>query len=166
MNTRPSTSTVAVAPARAWSIEPVAVNSPVDGSYSSADAVISVVPRRMAWLPAIRTHPSGKRVAVCPNRGVVMEPVAANLPVRGSYSSAEATALRGRLALTTPRAIDPRGFSSRAWIPMPFSEPGLHLAPVARMRTLLAKAFSAGVCWTLVVTEVAPGQSRLARGPD
>ena len=38
--------------------------------------------------PAIKTLPSGSNVAVCPLRGVVMLPVALNVPVRGSYNSA------------------------------------------------------------------------------
>jgi hypothetical protein len=38
IGTRPSTRSVAVAAARVLVIEPVGVNLPVDGSYSSAEA--------------------------------------------------------------------------------------------------------------------------------
>ena len=38
--------------------------------------------------PAIRTLPSGSRVAVCRPRAVVILPVAKNAPVWGSYNSA------------------------------------------------------------------------------
>ena len=40
--------------------------------------------------PAISTFPLFNRVAVASARAAVMEPVGVNLPVAGSYSSAEA----------------------------------------------------------------------------
>ena len=73
---------------RAVAIEPVGLNVPVFGSYSSAEArawsLTSFTP------PAIRTRPSLSRVAVWSSRVVASEPVGLNVPVFGSYSSAEA----------------------------------------------------------------------------
>src|SRR5450759_2249181 len=45
--------------------------------------------------PATITCPSGSRVAVWPTRTVVIEAVAVNLPVTGSYNSAEAIGPEG-----------------------------------------------------------------------
>src|SRR5437660_671047 len=53
-------------------------------------------PTTAFWPPAVRTSPVGRVVAVCRSRGVPIEPVAAHVPVPGSYSSAEATTLPAR----------------------------------------------------------------------
>ena len=76
----------------------VTVNVPVAGSYISAlisppqlegggqspDFVLSSGPKP----PAIRTLPSGSRVALCALRALVKLRVGANAPVAGSYISA------------------------------------------------------------------------------
>jgi len=62
---------VAVCLSRAVTIEPVGLNQPVLGSYSSAEArgLDTSNP------PAIRTRPSGSSVAVWTSREVFIEPV-------------------------------------------------------------------------------------------
>src|SRR5215472_11556466 len=90
IKTFPVFSRVAVCPSRGRVIEPVALNVLVDGSYSSA--LERAVARESfplgVYPPAIRTFPSGSKVAVCPARAVIIVPVRANLPVSGSYNSA------------------------------------------------------------------------------
>src|ERR1035437_910853 len=85
MRTRPSASSVAVWPMRPAINEPVGLNLPVVGSYSSADlkVVLSLLP------PTKRTRPSASRVAVPKLPSMVASPVLLNLPVAGSYSSGE-----------------------------------------------------------------------------
>ena len=70
-------------------MDPVGLNEPLLGSYSSADArkfelTVPSLP------PVIRTLPLASKVAVCPTRAVDIDPVGLNEPVAGSYSSAEA----------------------------------------------------------------------------
>ena len=68
---------------------PVELNLPVAGSYVSTEARYGAV-NHPAAPPAMRTRPSASCVALWPERGVAIEPVAVNVPVFGSYSSAEA----------------------------------------------------------------------------
>ena len=83
--TRPSASKVAVCPSRAVVIEPVGLNVPVLGSYSSAEARKTGDPvASESCPPAMRTRPSASSVAVCTSRAVVIEPVGPKLPVFGS----------------------------------------------------------------------------------
>ena len=79
--TRPSASRVATWRSRAAFIEPVGLNVPVFGSYSSAEASGC---RNLSSPPVIRTRPSRSRVAVCTSRAVVIEPVGPKVPVVGS----------------------------------------------------------------------------------
>jgi hypothetical protein len=82
-------------PVRALDIDPVELNEPVPGSYSSADARrASGPPTKMP--PVIRTLPLASKVAVCPYRGLDMDPVELNEPVAGSYSSADARTVGAR----------------------------------------------------------------------
>jgi hypothetical protein len=76
--TRPSESSVAVASWRAAVIEPVVVNAPALGSYSSAVARYFRPPLTSCPPPSKRTRPSGSSVAVSPARAVTIEPVALN----------------------------------------------------------------------------------------
>jgi len=74
---------VAVWPQRAAAIEPVALNFPVAGSYSSAVEVgNSTLPVR-TLPPATRTRPSLSRVAVGPSRPTVIELVRVNSTAGG-----------------------------------------------------------------------------------
>ena len=76
---------------RAVAIEPVGLNVPVAGSYSSAEARNGPGMFHFPGSPpANRTRPSESRVAVPKPRAVVIEPVAVNVPVCGSYRSANA----------------------------------------------------------------------------
>ena len=65
-------------------ILPVAVHTPVAGSYNSALAKVPL----MLPPPATSTCPFGSNVAVCKEREVVILPVAVHIPIAGSYSSA------------------------------------------------------------------------------
>src|ERR1035437_4933031 len=85
MRTRPSASSVAVWPMRPAINEPVGLNLPVVGSYSSAEAKVVV----LLLPPTKRTRPSASRVAVPKLPSMVASPVLLNLPVAGSYSSGE-----------------------------------------------------------------------------
>ena len=76
MRTRPLGSSVAVCMARAAAIGPVAVNLPVFGSNSSADATYF----EPSLPPAIRMRPSESGVAVCTSRALAIEPVALKVP--------------------------------------------------------------------------------------
>src|SRR5205085_6127744 len=93
--TRPSGSTVAVAPARPVVMSPVAVHVPVSGSYSSALDKLGQkrawLPQK-SWLPATSTCPLGSRASAGSSRGNRMLPVATQRPVRGSYNWAAAEA--------------------------------------------------------------------------
>src|ERR1700675_1340254 len=87
-------------------IEPVALNRPVVGSYSSADlsTLAEVSTRRYeargtavpalglapVTPPVMSTRPSVNSVAVWFSRGSPIKPVGLNVPVAGSYSSADA----------------------------------------------------------------------------
>src|SRR6476660_10085492 len=87
-------------------IDPVRLNVPVTGSYTSAvlstlaadstsryEARVIPVPAlglAAVYPPAIRARPSANRVAVWNSRGVPIEPVGLKVPVAGSYSSADA----------------------------------------------------------------------------
>src|SRR5450759_2902839 len=97
---------------------PVAVQDPVLGSYSSAEArmVNSVICRPP---PATSTLPSGSSVAVAPLRCVIMSPVAVHDPLPGSYSSAEAPPPPAASTL-------PSGSSVAVWPPR-----GVRMLPVA-----------------------------------
>jgi hypothetical protein len=60
-------------------MDPVELKVPVLGSYSSAEESgwsASPVDRP----PATRTRPSARRVAVCPSRPTVIDPVGVNVP--------------------------------------------------------------------------------------
>ena len=76
--TRPSFSRVAVWPHRASVIDPVGLNLPVVGSYSSAAAVLELTLPVRALPPATRIRPFLSRVAVGPSRPTVIEPVRLN----------------------------------------------------------------------------------------
>ncbi len=67
-------------------MEPVALQVPVAGSYSSAVAREPVAENP----PVTSTLPLGSSVAVWPERAVAMEPAALQVPVAGSYTSAVA----------------------------------------------------------------------------
>ena len=78
---------------RAWINEPVGVNLPVAGSYSSHEARMKLAPLAAgACPPTTRTRPSDSSVELCSMRSVLIAPVALNLPVAGLYSSGELTA--------------------------------------------------------------------------
>ena len=70
-------------------MDPVELNEPVAGSYSSADASCPRW-RSVTRPPAIRTLPLASKVAVWLLEGAVIDPVAVNESVLGSYSSADA----------------------------------------------------------------------------
>ena len=74
---------------RAVFSDPVALQVPVAGSYSSALA--SWPPLDPPSPPATSTLPLGSKVAVATLRAVVIDPVALHVPVAGSYSSALAS---------------------------------------------------------------------------
>src|SRR5450759_1628430 len=82
---------------------PVAVQDPLPGSYSAAEASGGL---RLAPLlpepPAASTLPSGGSDAVWDWRGGGMLPVAVRDPLLGSYSSAEASALLLPVTLLLP----------------------------------------------------------------
>ena len=75
-------------------IDPVRLKVPLAGSYSSADASelsplvvvgnILEMPDSSLSPPAMRTRPSGSKVAVCFLRGIVNEPLGVNRPLGGS----------------------------------------------------------------------------------
>ena len=99
---------------RAVAIEPVGLNVPVFGSYSSAEAT--------AWSRVVvaagdQDATVASRVAVWSSRGVAIEPVGLNVPVVGSYSSAEARYGPGWFQLRRGRrrrsGRDRRGAGSR-----------------------------------------------------
>ncbi len=76
-------------------MEPTVVKVPVAGSYSSAEAIgcatndwLPGADSRLTLPPAIRTLPSGRRVAVWSARASANAPVVVNVPVAGSNSSA------------------------------------------------------------------------------
>jgi hypothetical protein len=60
---------------------PVAVKEPVAGSYNSAVFVGVHGESSIGNPPVIKTRPSSSKVAVWPSRGMVIEPVAANIPM-------------------------------------------------------------------------------------
>ncbi len=75
---------------RGKSMEPVRVQVPVAGLYSSALCwLCSKLPESQPYPlplqppPATSTWPPRRRVAVCPDRALVMEPVADQVPVLG-----------------------------------------------------------------------------------
>ena len=115
MNTRPSTSLAATGrlspgfPTPQWQmprpkrIGPVALNVPVAGSNSSADAGAVAEPWASHDPPAMRTRPSSSSVAVVFSRAVVIRPVAENRPVAGSQSSALASIPVGHSPVTGSR---------------------------------------------------------------
>src|SRR5262249_4194195 len=72
---------------RAVCMRPVAVQVPVAGLYSSALASGVQQPGGLEP-PTTRTSPLGSRVALCPTRAMVIEPVTLHVPVLGSYTSA------------------------------------------------------------------------------
>jgi len=82
IRTLPSGSRTALCTNRGVDIVPVTVNVPLTGSYSSALSRIVLPPAKVACVcpPAIRTLPSGSRVALCPDLDIVISPVAANEP--------------------------------------------------------------------------------------
>jgi hypothetical protein len=63
------------------------MNVPLAGSYNSAEAS-DFRSRELSFPPAMRTRPSGRRVAVSPpNRTTFIDPVGPNVPECGSYNS-------------------------------------------------------------------------------
>ena len=72
-------------------IDPVALNWPLTGSYSSAESTAAggIPSPPHSTPPAIRALPLGSNVAVCSLRPVVIDPVVLNWSLTGSYSSAE-----------------------------------------------------------------------------
>src|SRR5450759_4219348 len=92
-STLPSGSSVAVWDWRGVTMFPVAVQDPLLGSYSSAEASALLLPVTLLLPvpPATSTLPSGSSVAVWDWRGVTMLPAAVQDPLPGSYSSAEAS---------------------------------------------------------------------------
>ncbi len=85
--------------ARATFSEPVLVQVPVAGSYSSALGSTPPVPVP----PTTRTLPFWSSVAVCPHRAVVSVSVPAQTPVAGENSSA----LFGRAGTAATRVTPP-----------------------------------------------------------
>ena len=63
---------------------------PVLGSYSSAETRGMTEPAELTLPPATRTWPVGRRMAVWLSRAVAIPPVSLQVPVLGSYNSAEA----------------------------------------------------------------------------
>jgi hypothetical protein len=89
IRTLPPASKVAVCPYRGLDMDPVELNEPVAGSYSSAEAkTLGMIPPVVP--PVISTLPLASIVAVWAIRAVDMDPVELNEPVAGSYSSADA----------------------------------------------------------------------------
>jgi hypothetical protein len=80
---------------------PVAVNVPVAGSYSSALAIPELKPP-----PAIKTLPSWSRVAVWRKRGVVMLPVAVNVPADCAIKEARVAVCPSRGVVMLPVAVN------------------------------------------------------------
>src|SRR5215472_13691910 len=97
-STSPLFSSVALCCSRAPCIDPVFAHVPVAGSYNSAlRRAASKLPASQPYPeplqppPATSTWPPRSRVAVWPDRATFIAPVAAQLPVAGSYSSAFVT---------------------------------------------------------------------------
>src|SRR5450756_1944188 len=125
-STLPSGSSVAVWNMRGVGMLPVAVQDPLFGSYSSAEASGGLPPPvsppgtlLLTVPPVTSTWPSGSSVAVWNMRGVTMLPVTVQDPLLGSYSSAEASALLlpVTLLLSVPPATStlPSGSSVAVW---------------------------------------------------
>src|SRR5450756_1874813 len=145
-STLPSGSSVAVWDWRGMGMLPVAVQDPLLGSYSSAEASVGppppMSPPGSAVPPATSTLPSGSSVAVWNMRGVTMLPVAVQDPLLGSYSSAEASALLlpVTLLLSVPPATRtlPSGSSVAVW-----NWRGVGMLPVAVQDPLFGSYSSA-----------------------
>ena len=90
IRTLPLASKVAVCPTRAVDMDPVELNEPVPGSYSSADPT-----PEPPSPPVTRTLPLASEVAVCADRSVDMDPVELNEPCGASVmvGAAEGTSL-------------------------------------------------------------------------
>src|SRR3990172_8457708 len=89
------------------------VHDPLPGSYNSAEVQVGVVSYSP---PVTRTVPSGSSVAVWFRRGVTMLPVAFQVPVCGSYSSAAASTSRfGPLPKPPATSTLPSGSSVAVW---------------------------------------------------
>src|SRR3954447_17269578 len=89
---------------------------PATGSYNSAPIRnagqrLQLVPSRP---PATSTLPFGSRAAICPERALAIAPVAVNVPVAGSYSSAVASASLRVLVPPAMRTL-PSGRSVPVW---------------------------------------------------
>jgi hypothetical protein len=91
-------------------IAPVAAKVPVAGSYNSALAKTEAPGFKEELPPVIKTLPLGRRVAVCDDLPMVIAPVAAKVPVAGSYNSALE---RGESELALPPAIKTLPFVSK-----------------------------------------------------
>src|SRR5690349_14374964 len=88
IRTLPSLRSVAVCVSRAAVMLPVAANAPVDGSYSSAVAMLpanqQADPEQLSVSPpTASTTPLGSSVSVCHTRGAAMLPVDTNVRVDG-----------------------------------------------------------------------------------
>src|SRR5450756_549154 len=172
-STLPSGSSVAVWDWRGMGMLPVAVQDPLLGSYSSAEASVGppppMSPPGSAVPPATSTLPSGSSVAVWNMRGVTMLPVAVQDPLLGSYSSAEASALLlpVTLLLPVPPATStlPSGSSVAVW-----DWRGVGMLPVAVQDPLFGSYSSAEartpcgslVAWTPPATSTLPSDSSVA----
>src|ERR1035437_4258049 len=110
--TRPSLSSIANPPELPLLNGPVNVNFPVLGSNVSAD---SIAPFASLHPPATRTRPSLRRVAVCPSRGIVIEPVAV-IELRAG-SKIDAAAEVGRCPPQPPPTSRTRPSASRVAVP-------------------------------------------------
>jgi len=84
-------------------MDPVGLNEPLLGSYSSADARTLAL-SAPSVPPVIRTLPPASKVAVCSTRGVDIEPVGPKEPVPGSYSSADSKPSKPPVIRTLPFA--------------------------------------------------------------
>src|SRR5580700_2143653 len=103
-STSPLFSSVALCCSRAACIEPVCVHVPVAGLYSSALATsLQKSSSQLLKPPAASTWPSGSRVAVWNWRANFIDPVLAQVPVAGLYSSALVRVLR-KLPASQPYA--------------------------------------------------------------
>src|SRR5450756_138269 len=154
---------------------PVAVQDPLPGSYSAAEASGGL---RLALLlpepPATSTLPSGSSVAVWNMRGVGMLPVAVQDPLFGSYSSAEASgglpppvSPPGTLLLTVPPATStlPSVSSVAVWnwrgvtmLPVTVQDPLFGSYSSAEARTPCGSL----VAWTPPATSTLPPDSSVA----
>jgi hypothetical protein len=146
IRTLPFASEVAVSQHRALDIDPVELNEPVTGSYSSAGAKVASEP---SVPPVISTLPLASNVAVCPARALDIDPVELNEPVAGSYSSADARMVKLPATKPLPPVIRtlPLGSKVAVWFiraldmgPVGLNEPvsGSYSSADARKLTMIS----------------------------